>query len=528
MLRAPKETLSLPVARLLTPEPPIGEDPQASPTLRAHAHRANRLRSLPGYRDIQREVVAQRLADLPFMTKEGILDTFADTQFLGENHRRLTPRLQEMLYHSNTHEELIKGIDEACERDTDKLIEQARRSVFLTYDVAILGSGPHGAAAAMTLRERFPDLRTIMIDNNPQLGGQWRSYGPNAAFWMNSRVRRANRSLRPLPRTPGSINPLGEYATLELSDVVTGNYATNTEMGEITAANAYLAVDSTFVNGRCTDVVEKKEYALLYLQTASGETVRLRAGALIDATGIVQTSALRSFPDRRQGSYLSTAGLYRHFGSSQSKIGGVQPLEKFHDRTAIVVGGGDSALTSIEALLGNLPAETYGQYGPGRLRPAEIIWVGAPGERAQTIDPCLRSRYKNGIIQALPKYDGDEGALITPYVQKAGLSFSSGEEIEVQLEGGKQVFGNVLIDCTNSRASYRPLVPIDRSREEDEESRARRVGPGANPKLPKSTKKAIAKLGIPENTASLWALMELTDRIALEAGRVATQSKARR
>lgn len=525
-----EENLSLEAADLLQSFKFLPSGREAL-SLKSHGLRSERLRRTPGFYDIQRILVARRITDasvdMPFMTARGIRDTFENTQLLGENHRRLAPRLQEMLHYPDTHASLMHGIEEACLNDTERLLKTAKENNGqLSYDVAILGSGPHGTAAAIQMCEEFPELSILMVDSNG-LGGMWNSYGPNPSFRMNSRVRKADCTYAPIPRTPGNINPLGRFATLELSDVVTGNYALNTEMGDVTAINAYLSVDATLLGCECECIEDRGIGASMYLSAPDGN-IEVNVGIVINACGISQESTLElSSIDQDAPWYFDTADIYSHYGNAKGRQGH-RPLERFHLQDIVAIGGGDGLLTSFEAILGNLPPQTYGAYGVARCRPNSIAWVGAPGETAKQIDECLRSRYKDGIVQALPKYSGDQGAIIRPVPVKARSLQERDGRIEVTLADGSSVRGDVVFDHTNqAQATYGPEV-IDSRRNKNLPKAVFGVGPGAKPELPQTTREIISQLGIGENTVSLWALMGVTNRQAILAGGLAYGNRRRR
>src|SRR5581483_2050838 len=291
-----------------------------APSLAAHRFREKRLNSIPGYTILERRIIGRRvigsaLGELPYMTEQGILGTFDGTQDSGENHRRLTPRLQEILHYEDTRADFMQGIEKGAKRDTELLLKKAERKRQLQCDVAILGGGPHGVASAMMLREIFPSFRILLVDENG-LGGQWGSYGPNPSYWMNSRIRKANRNLPPIPRTAGNINPLGRYATMELSDVVRGYYALNTEMADVTRINGYLSVDGVLAGLNCQAIVNAGTRATMIVSTPNGDIYDIGARVIINACGRDQKSTLDpSSQEKSSPYYFDTRGVYRHYGN---------------------------------------------------------------------------------------------------------------------------------------------------------------------------------------------------------------------
>src|SRR5581483_9888204 len=231
-----------------------------------------------------------------------------------------------------------------------------------------------------------------------------------------------------------------------------------------------------------------------------------QASAVVNACGIEQSSTLN--PGAAvfiAPGYYQTQDIYRHFGNYDGNRNH-RPLQAFAGRLIIGIGGGDSLLTGLDALLGNLPRESYGPYGVGRDRIAQYIWVGAPEVTAAGIDVCLRSKYKNGIVQALPKYNGDLGAIINPLTQRArGVERTSGG-FDVRLDDDNVIRGDIVWDHTNQqKTSYGPTIVDLRS--DSREGAVVSVGPGANLSLPAETLEVIKQLKIKQNTASLWALM---------------------
>lgn len=497
---------------------------EMNPSYQAHLVREQQLRRLNGYETLRKTTIARCVGDtmLPYMTAAGIRETFDNTQYPPDNHRLFAPLLQGILHDPDTRDKLMASISERCQNDTEQLFGRARRNrAQLLCDIAVLGSGPHGAAAAGVIREKYPSLTIYMVEAESNLGGLWGNNGPNPSFMMNSRVRRANRSLPAVPRSPGNINPLGSYAVLELSDLVAGSYAYDTEMGDITALNAYLSINAALVNTTCSYIYDSGSFGRMALRSPSGESIDLQATVVIDACGITQTSTLSPTPqDRVADQYFDTRDLYRGFGNFEQRPTH-RPLEQFAGRTVLGIGGGDSLLTGIDALVGNLPKQSYGPYGPGRDRIGGYVWIGAPGETAAAIDNCLRARYKNGIIQNLPKSPSDQGAIIRPIPMRARGFTLTPDGVDVRLENDDVISGDFLFDHTNKPIPvYGPSI-LDTRRSPYLPSAVVKVGPAAKPQLSLQTMQIIESLGIPENTASLWALMEITNEAAFQAGRLA-------
>ncbi len=528
-----KEGLPQDVVDLLTPrEELFGFEP--NPSLAPHRFQLQRFQALPGYAGLQRDMITRRLGGqaLPYLTSEGINDTWRGTQSLGETHRLLTPRFQELLHYDDSRQRLIGGINESAKRDTERLAKKARKNGgVIECDIAIVGSGPHGAASASLLRQLYPELNILMIEREDSLGGLWANNGPEASFRMNSRVRRPDNYIPNIPRTPGNINPLGRWSTMELADFVTGNYALDIENGWAAAINAHINVNAAMVGTNCRYVVDNGTGAELVLTTAGSQEVTVRAGAAIVGSGIKQISTLNPTSEQTASDrYFDTQKLYRHLGNHAGHSTH-RPLAAFAGKVVVGIGGGDSLLTGIEAVVGGtLPDSSYGPYGVGRDRPENYTWVGAPGSFADQIDACLRSRYKNGIVQALPKDSADRGATITPMPQRArGFRFT-GNGVEVRLQDGRIVYGDVVFDHTNRSIDlYGPLI-LDERQYLAAPNAVFRVGPGAGSdlQLPSSTLETIRRLGISENTVALWATMGLTDRRAAQAGAVAYNNRALR
>jgi hypothetical protein len=447
----------------------------------------------------------------PFFTPSATRDTFDGTQFEGENHRRHTPYLQELW--SQDRGDLIARIDLQSGRKSDRLFGSPISRT--KFDVAIIGSGPHGAAVASYLREKRPDLRTVIIEGGDLLGGQWRSYGPNPVFQMNSRVRKADRRIPGLPRTEGSINPLGQYAPLELSDVVTSVYPWNTDMGDVCAINAWMSADEFLLNCKVTqvkaDTYDYDEDGDIYGPQGNrtltiereDQTFDMTVRWVIDCTGLRSGSRIANETVAKTPGYFTAKTFYEHFGN------GPDPLATFHDQNILLVGGGDSALTAIEALVGNLPSQTYGRAGIGRCRPKNIDWVGAARNGIDVIG-CLRSRYKNGISQAIQRGFGDTCGIVNPIQDTVRSLRNDGSAFfEVRLNDRfDDMYPNIVIDCTNRIFDPKEVT--------ETWAVNNFAGPNSGAFLGDRINNKIANLRIPENNVALWATMPATDGAALE------------
>lgn len=447
--------------------------------------------------------------DSPFFTPEATRDIMEGTQFDGENHRRITPYLQA----SFSGDRLLNRIDSEAIASTYRIAGRSS-SPAIQYDVVIIGSGPHGAGLAAYLAEKRPDMKVLIIEKGNRLGGQFRSYGPKPVFQMNSRVRKADRRYPSLPRSKGSINPLGMYAPLELSDVPTGVYAWNIEMGSVCAINAFMSADvmvnTTVVTVRSLYEDFKDEVLReVRITTPNGDRI-IVAPFVVDATGLKSQSRVTRFeslPNVPDG-YFTGRTFYEHFANHDN------PLERFHERRVMVIGRGDSALTALEAMIGNLPTETYGRYGVGRMRPAQIDWFGAVSTSSNEIEGCLRTRYKNGIVQSLKRDGNDEGGLINPSgrmitnVRKGNDAF-----FDVTDGNGDSLFPEIVIDCTNQPSTTKFAT-------KDWEVNYF-VGPNCGRSFNNRTLQKIDSLRLPESVASLWALMSTTDEVGAEIATMA-------
>lgn len=498
---------------------PMNPDLKPVGDTRSHKHRMAKLASLrPRYLGMSFE--SFRGSD--FFTAEAIRDTMEGTQFDGENHRRITPYVQEMAA-----DDLVEEIDSRIYNQMFNIAEGLRSNLNPTtfgsvakmdYDVVIVGSGPHGGAIAAYLREKRPDLTTLIIEKNEKVGGQWRSYGSRPVFQMNSRVRKADRRLPALPRTAGNINPLGMYAPIELSDIPTGIYAWNTEMGEVCAINAFLSADAILVETEVLAINSGYDYNLnngaggeyrrLSVRTPSGDR-QITARSVIDATGLPSLSGVVRYDEgETPEGYFTAQSFYNHFGSEDED----NPLARFHDQKVVVIGKGDSALTVLEALLGNLPRATYGRSGVGRMRPRQIDWVGSFSSSYAEIEGCLRTRYKNGIVQSLKRGEKDESGIIRPdrgivsRVRRENAPF-----FDVVMDDGSTLFPTIVIDCTTNNPGTRT------TRGDWEPSFF--VGPNNGMSFPDRTARRIRDLRIPENNVSLWATMQNSDLIGVELAR---------
>lgn len=437
----------------------------------------------------------------PFFTQESTRSIMDGTQFDGEEHRKITPYVQDAWEKGVGGKDLLGYIDTRVRTNSTEIL-----STLNNYDVAIIGSGPHGTAVAAYLAEKRPELSVVIIESRPQLGGMWRSYGPKPVFQMNSRVRRADRRLPPLPRTPANINPLGMYAPVELSDIPTGAYAWNTEMGAVCTINAFLSADTlvdatvSLVEPDYNEPLIAGSYPRIMTLETAGGSKRLRAKIVVDARGLRRRSAIGAFsPESLPDGFFNTDTFYTHFATHPN------PLERFHGQRVAVIGRGDGGLTVLEALIGNLPASTYGHGGVGRMRPSQVDWYGAASAQVTEIEACLRSRYKNGIVQSLKRDGNDECGLIKPMpVTVSTVRQYSDRFFDLADSNGGVEFPTVVIDCTS-------IAGIGNRVEANWEPNYF-VGPSTG-NFSDRTSKKIDELKIPENNISLWATMQWADDV---------------
>lgn len=482
-----------------------------NPEQSAQADRArtHRFRAIPGIGDLRVGDIKQKVEggwrSLGLLTPEGRRKTFEDTQLEGERHRRLTPRLSEFFRREELRESLMSGIDTAVHAETerlyDRLVAAEEKGEQEFYDMVIIGSGVHGAIAAAHAREQYPDAKILLLDKDEQLGGQFRSYGPNPAFYINSRNRPESRSKAGVPKTDGNINSMGPYAPLQLYDVEPdeNEYVDNTVLGDVVAVNGYLsATDAAVRTGYQYENQNPDGSISLGIAMRRDDPLQersfvIKAGSVIKAFGEKQTSTLGVSGTPEQGYYNRRTG-YELFGNKR-QVPNYNPLAVLEGKRVAVIAKGDTAKTTIEAIIGALPDKTYGGEKGRDVRLGELTWIGAPGDDKYTVADCLRDRYRQYIGPFLPTRPEDANALISPDVNRAEFVTKEPNGVWKIIYGNRLAYFDVVFDLTNE-----PTYEQD-----DYASNVRVVGAASQAPLAPAAQGLVDAFGIPDNTLAIWA-----------------------
>jgi len=197
----------------------------------------------------------------------------------------------------------------------------------------IIGSGFHAAVYAAT-RARMGRPKPLVLERSARAGGVFAIPGP--VFYLNSRNRRGGIGLAGDTGTNPNFLPGAPIQTASLS---TGDYQTNADMAfiiRLTLAQYAEVKTASDVTGVEVDFNSYPGGYNLYL--SNGNTITTRR--IIDARGLGDPKDQL----RANGETILT------FPQFLQRMAGTWPLRGI--RRAAVIGGGDAARVSIEALLG--------------------------------------------------------------------------------------------------------------------------------------------------------------------------------
>ncbi len=501
-------------------------DPRGS--LQAHNHRRARLVETPGIEGIV-EALYSDPSPKKYMTHEGIERSREGLVFEGEHHRDLSPFLRQVVSTDDLRSRFMGGIDRAVERDTEMLMggmQNGKRE--LHCDVLIPAMGLHGIAAAMLIRELFPQLSILGADVASRIGGMPRSYGDNVSFYFNSLWNTANRNFPGIPGSKlGDTNMLGPFSPLHASDIDHRGreYPSNLDVGYPATIGGYLACDRVITGVEytgCDSVNADGTHTIDGLvHGESGQEFTIHAGAVIEALGPTFGSVFPGLERGLQKGYLTGADFNGHFGNVDGRLAHY-PMEAFAGKQVVIIGGMHGMMITAEALTGELPPETYGYGFERSLLPSQIVVVGASGNSPQELYNRLSPRYRKGSFGVeLQRQIGGEDELFSVSGMRARDAFQSNGSTTVILDDGSRYqsgVGTVIIDCTNQ-----PPNSIEPSRVGGVYS----VGAGYTHEPDQAVEAIIQHLGLPRqaNIVGLGATIPRTLQLAYAAGGYASRVK---
>jgi hypothetical protein len=474
-----------------------------------------------------------------------------------ENHRELTPLLAGIASIPEARAYLQIALDEAAKHESDRLKFIARADGSYYTPVLVLGAGVHGSIFNSQLLADRPDVPVLTVDQGARLGGTFRmTQGP--AFRANSRNRAERDDLEGLPGKPGSINSLGRFATMQVSDLSLDVYADNDKFGLAVALNQWLSGYTMLgVRVKKVELNESTQVDGIYKVTLkdlqSGKKLIVTTDIFIGASGLGGVKYNLGTKDKKTAKLLDCdfeeevkngrlpqllpSGFFLEYVGDRS----VEfPLEPFVGKRVAVTGGKDSGNIDIEELTGLGPEYrgSVAQMG----RPAEIVWYGPDFRTKEEYEACARTRYSE-IGLFLPKTEGEEALIrtISERVNKLRKTkdgkikvISSAEGINERAEKFDYVI--LATGFEDQRAAvFKPicgregfdavLIDVDEEYQGDLITVARKirkeaiyfVGPSANIPI-EGPERRIGSLEIPENSAAIWRYGYRTSTLATLIG----------
>jgi hypothetical protein len=228
----------------------------------------------------------------------------------------------------------------------------------------IVGGGVHGAVYNAEFLYHAPNVENVTVDAAKRLGGQFRSYG-GPVLSMNTSNRKINVD-RPESLDNPNSNSMGPHAPLQLPDISGRLYADNTRVGLVAAVNQFLSAD-TAIETELTGVkkssdAETQGSLLVRLRDLESATdVTATTDKLVISTGLghaelafaEQDEKTKEICCRSEKCVYTYTELLELIGDRSNPF----PLEKFSGKRIIFVGGGHSALTGVEAMVGLGPED---------------------------------------------------------------------------------------------------------------------------------------------------------------------------
>lgn len=481
----------------------------------------------------------------------------------GENHRQFAPLLAGMAVNAETRAYLQISLDEAAKQESDGMKAIAEVNGGYYAPVLVVGAGIHGSIFNAQLMNDRPDLQALTVDKDTRLGGNFRK--PNGrVFRTNSRNRAEDRTADGLPGADGNINSLGQYATMQVSDISSEVYADNDTFGLATALNQYLS-GNTMLGVEVTEVErngrgEQGKYKVTLEDVESGKTLTVTTDVVVVASGLgerkygldesdVDTTQVLvdnfelALATGKMPKVIPYDIFLQLVGDRRVQF----PLEPFVDKRIAVVGSRDSSNTTIEYLLG-LGSEYRGSVAQMG-RPQQIAWYGPEFKTQAEYRACARLRYAE-IGTFLPRVEGQR-APILPVAERVNhlrqtkdgkitvLSngTSSPERAEdfdfvILATGFEDQKAKVFTGLYGGYGGYNfdnALRNVEsRDRRGNRATVARQmygesvyfIGPAANIPVGSTERSSVQAIEIPENSVAIW---RYSDRTAATARTLAMQ-----
>ncbi|NTV74184.1 MAG: FAD-dependent oxidoreductase, partial [Holophaga sp.] len=315
------------------------------------------------------------------------------------------------------------------------------------YNVAILGSGPNGAVAALNIRRANPGLKVALVEERDRPGQVFRNFG--RLTWINSpEALTWSRGKGPEPLSTNQFTGLPLLARDLLEPGIVKHepyFLMPYHVGDLTELTVMASGADCWL-GVQAEGVEPSPGQGLAIRTRSGGP-RITADRVLVASGLGQAPPPEdpkhpappqdTFDDiAARATALVERNLLRKPGARASF------MAPYAGKTIAIIGAGDSANNLAELACGFAPAEIYGheakdhaqpgpRNGPGigdPGGPTSVLWVNqraATGaDRHVTVDYLWRATGYEAASSAVVKalYRAAHGADGTPKAVRAWLT----------------------------------------------------------------------------------------------------------
>jgi hypothetical protein len=296
---------------------------------------------------------------------------------------------------STTGNMLEMTIDNAVEVESDNILDQIREGRNYV-SVLVVGAGVHGAIFNSTFRSEYPNKSILTIDSYTTIGGQFRQYG-RPVIKMNTPNTPLNMKKDANPSIDNT-NRFGDVAPVQLTDIDPNHYADNNKVGMAAAINQFFS-SPTLIGTQVLTVkknINKQngaKFEVIAIHKKTGEIITIYTDKIAFATGIgevdfdprnfdeeCRSESMRIINSERSktrehpgtAKVITYTDLLKEFGDPNNPL----PMQRFINKRILIVGGGDSGMTSAELLTGLGPRDAYDAGVASLGSPAEIVIVG--------------------------------------------------------------------------------------------------------------------------------------------------------
>lgn len=394
-----------------------------------------------------------------------------------ERFRNFTPLMAALRSNERTSQLLDLATDIVIEQDRNNYWEKIKNGEDYVREM-VIGTGANTA--------NYLSTRAVLSERNSSVaissdfGGEF-SLVKEAAWNLNSRNRKTDRDIEPIPGTEGSLNELGKYATVQPSDYGYSAYQNQIDLSHAIKDNLVL-LGTSMAEVKVVEVArntnpQKKGILKIKLQNLENEEFAyIYADRTVEISGVgeplyaytdtsdVETSDIIA---QEKEVFESKKGKpkvlhFNDFIQYSHQPDNPFPLEGIKD--VVIVGDNDSALVAWGILMGYepVPGKTVRQIT--ETPRITIVAPDAPTSREEMLSK-VRPRYSQVANELLR--DKDEQAFYTTRgrkgkVKSLDVTNATGKEcIDVQTTAGTIEDADLVIFATGFKEAnqdiYRPL-----------------------------------------------------------------------